>query len=205
MPTPEAVAARAAQAEAQALIDAKRTPPNITPEYVAELMRENKNLRTKADETLRKENESLSAKLAQANAEKETSEKLAIEHADNLKKVSEEVAAKLVEENTKRDQRIIRAELKAEAVKLGVIDLDVLKLADTSKLTLDDDGEVVGGVELIAALKVSKPWAFSEKKSTASTEKTPKSGDPKPFNAMTATKEELAAKKKELGLTSGRR
>jgi hypothetical protein len=43
--------------------------------------------------------------------------------------------------------------LKVAAQKAGMIDLDGLKLADMSKVTLEDNGTVKGVDELIAALK----------------------------------------------------
>ena len=58
------------------------------------------------------------------------------------------------------DARLIRAELKAEAVRAGMVDLDGLKLVDTGPLKLDQAGEVMGATQLMAELKRSKPWLF---------------------------------------------
>lgn len=41
-------------------------------------------------------------------------------------------------------QRLVRAELKAEAVRAGMIDLDGLKLLDISAARLTDAGEEIG-------------------------------------------------------------
>lgn len=58
--------------------------------------------------------------------------------------------------------RVIRSELKAHALKAGIIDLDGLRLADTSKLALNEDGDVVGAEALIEALRQHKPYLFSD-------------------------------------------
>jgi len=110
-------------------------------------------------------------------------------------------SARVATADAKANERIIRAELKAEAVKAGMVDLDGLKLADLSAVKLDDKGEVVGADALMAALKESKPYLFGTPQSTTQTEtKPPKKEDPKPFNAKTATPDELHAEAKRLGV-----
>jgi len=59
------------------------------------------------------------------------------------------------------EQRIILAEMKVEAVRAGIVDLDGLRLLNLSELRLSDDGDVIGGKELITQLKHAKPWLFS--------------------------------------------
>lgn len=100
------------------------------------------------------------------------------------------------------DDRIIRAELKAFAIKAGMVDLDGLKLADLSSVKLDDKGEVTGAEELMTALKEAKPYLFAEPaKSTTNTDvRVPPKKETEKFNAAKATPEELRAKAKELGL-----
>ncbi len=63
--------------------------------------------------------------------------------------------------------RLIRAELKAEAIRAGMVDLDGLKLLDTSDVKLNDNGEVEGGTALLAGLKRAKPWLFGGMSSSA--------------------------------------
>ncbi len=62
----------------------------------------------------------------------------------------------------------MRAELKAEAVRHGMVDLDGLKLIDTDGLTLTDNGEVAGAAGAMARLKRSKPWLFGSPNSSSS-------------------------------------
>lgn len=120
-------------------------------EYVHELREENKNWRLKAQE-LQKSREEI-----QMATEKE------------LKVASEKISATQQVANG----RIIRAELKAHAIGAGMIDLDGLKLADLSKVTLSEEGDVSGAEELMAALKEAKPYLFKEFQSTSSTSATP--------------------------------
>lgn len=164
-------------------------------EYVQELRQENASYRTRAQDA----------------------EKRAQEAADNAKKAQEEAEAQsakakadaealVADTHSKAEKRVIRAELKAEAIKAGMVDLDGLKLADLTTVKIDENGEVVGATEVMAALKASKPYLFGSVASTTQTEsKPPKKGDPKPFNANTATPEELAAKARELGITLKKR
>ena len=58
------------------------------------------------------------------------------------------------------EQRLIRAELKAEALRAGMVDLDGIKLMQTDTLALDDKGDVAGVSQVMAALKRAKPWLF---------------------------------------------
>jgi hypothetical protein len=66
----------------------------------------------------------------------------------------------LAELRERSHQRLIRAELKAEAIKAGMVDLDGLKLIDPSGLKLTDSGEVEGALETMQRLKAAKPWLF---------------------------------------------
>lgn len=149
-------------------------------EYVQELRAENAKYRTSAKEA------SKAAEQAKADADKAKTE------ADD--RVAQAVSA--------ADQRIIRAELKAEAIKSGMVDLDGLKLADLSAVKLDENGEVTGAVELMAALKEAKPYLFTPPAdTTTTTKKPPAKKEPAPFNARTATDAERQAKARELGIT----
>ena len=99
--------------------------------------------------------------------------------AETEKRVSDAKA----EADKRADDRVINAELKAEALKAGMIDLDLLKLADKSKLSLNEDGEVIGAGDLIKALTESKPYAFEAKTDTATKRTAP---PPKPSTIKTA-------------------
>jgi hypothetical protein len=59
-------------------------------------------------------------------------------------------------------EETIARRLKVVAQKAGMIDLDALKLADVTKVTLEDDGTVKGADELMTALKEAKPYLFGK-------------------------------------------
>jgi hypothetical protein len=75
--------------------------------------------------------------------------------------------ARILELEATTRETVIRAELKAEAVRAGMVDLDGLKLADTSVVTLNDKGEVVGAASLMASLRRAKPWLFGAASSSS--------------------------------------
>ena len=72
-------------------------------------------------------------------------------------------------ERTKAEARtkIIYAELRAEATKAGMIDLDGLKLLDTDTLSISEDGSVNDVSAVFEKLKRSKPWLFGSGKSSS--------------------------------------
>jgi hypothetical protein len=72
---------------------------------------------------------------------------------------------RMLEETNKEDRRlaehrIILAELKVEAIRAGIVDLDGLKFLDTTEVRLEEDGGFIGAPDLISQLKRSKPWLF---------------------------------------------
>lgn len=163
----------------------------FTREYVTELRQENASYRTRAIDAEKKAQEALDkATTAQAEADA------------RIAKVTADADTKVKETHTASEQRIIRAELKAEAIKAGMVDMDGLKLADLSTIKIDEKtGEVIGGEDLMKALKESKPYLFKEATSSTNTGNPPPPKDkPAPFDARTATPEERAAKAKELGI-----
>jgi hypothetical protein len=62
--------------------------------------------------------------------------------------------------------RLVQAELKAHAIQAGIIDLDCLKLLDTSTLQLDAEGNLPNAAAALANLKRDKPWVFSKPNSS---------------------------------------
>lgn len=144
----------------------QKEPENFSADYVKELRRENAHYRTKA-----KEHEEAALKAT---------------------KDAEEVTTKA---KADADARIIRAELKAAALKAGMIDLDGLKLADLSKVTLKEDGTLDGADTLMEGLKKDKPYLFGNPATTTHTGKAPDPNPPTPKKASEMTAEEYAAAK----------
>lgn len=56
--------------------------------------------------------------------------------------------------------RIVAAELKAEAIRAGMIDLDGLKMVEPGAVRLTDTGKLEGAAEAMRALRRSKPYLF---------------------------------------------
>lgn len=150
-------------------------PETFSKDYVRELREENKGWRLKADEHKKA--------------------------ADDAKAAADAAVAKAETDRTEAtgaaDQRVIRAELKAEALKAGMVDLDGLKLADLSTVKLNADGEVEGAEELMASLKKAKPYLFGAP-NTSSTTKPPPAVPPTAKHARDLTDAEYDARKREM-------
>lgn len=93
--------------------------------------------------------------------------------------------------------RVIRAELRAEAMRAGMIDLDGLKLIDTAPLKLGENGEVEGAATLMRDLKRAKPWLFGAA-SSSSTAAAPRTEPPRAKLATEMTEAEWRAARAEL-------
>ena len=123
--------------------------------------------------------------------------------AEESKAIAITEAEKKVADATKlADDRIIRAELKASALKAGMIDLDGLKMADLSKVKLDANGEIEGADALMVDLKKAKPFLFGSGTTTSSTTAPPKPGDGKPRQATDLSDDEY--KKARADIRAGR-
>lgn len=100
-----------------------------------------------------------------------------------------------VQQETK--SRLIRAELKAEALRAGMIDLDGLKLIDLSVAKLNDRGEVEGIAAMIIRIKRDKPWLFGGV-SSSSRSSAPPAQPPRQKLATEMTDAEYRAARAEL-------
>jgi hypothetical protein len=67
---------------------------------------------------------------------------------------------KLNEFKEQSDRRLILAEMKAEAIRAGMIDLDGLKLLDLSEMRLNEKGDIEDAIGLMGQFKKAKPWLF---------------------------------------------
>jgi hypothetical protein len=77
-----------------------------------------------------------------------------------LRARAEALERRLAETEQGARTRVARAELKVEAVRAGIIDLDGLKLLDIKDTDLTPDGELKNAAELMAHLRRAKPWLF---------------------------------------------
>lgn len=140
-------------------------------EYVTELREENRSYRLRAQEA------ELKARAAEETALKAKAE-------------AEAAAESRIKETVSlADQRIIRAELKALAVKEGLIDLDDLKLINLNGISLDENGEVQGAEELMKQFRAGKPHKFGQG-NTSNPSPAPKPNAGSRKSAMEMTDEE---------------
>jgi hypothetical protein len=122
----------------------------------------------------------------------EAEAKLAAE-ATRWKTESEAAVAKAISDG---NARLMRAELKAEAIKAGLADLEYLKLADISKLKLNDAGDIEGAEAFFVKLKADKPHFFADKSNTSNPLNPPKPDDKSVKKAVDMTDAEYAALRK---------
>jgi hypothetical protein len=87
--------------------------------------------------------------------------------------------------------RLVAANLRTEAVRAGMIDLDGLKLVDLSEVRIDDTDKIVGGRQLMADLRRNKPWLFGAT-SSSSVAFAPSSQPVRQKTAMDMTDDEYA-------------
>ncbi len=144
-------------------------------EYVHELREENKGWRLKAQQLERERDD-----------HKTAAEKAKLD-ADGLVKSAQTVA----------NDRIVRAELKAAAIKAGMIDLDGLKLADLTKVTLKEDGTVDGADALFEDLKKAKPYLFGSNQNSGNPNNPPPPNPPVAKKATEMTDAEYAEARKQ--------
>jgi len=79
---------------------------------------------------------------------------------DELRARAEFLERKLNDFQQQSDTRLVRAEMKAEAIRAGMIDLDGLKLLDLSAVKLNEKGEIDDASGMMARFKKAKPWLF---------------------------------------------
>jgi len=77
-----------------------------------------------------------------------------------LRTRAEALERRLAETEQEARARVTRAELKVEALRAGIVDLDGLKLLDLRNVELTSDGELANAAELMAQLRRAKPWLF---------------------------------------------
>ena len=117
--------------------------------------------------------------------------------ADDAETRAADLQRRLVELETQSRERLIRSELKAEAVRAGMVDLDGLKLVDAGGLSIDETGEVQGAAALMQSVRRAKPWLFGQ--ANASSAATPPPAQPpRARRATDMTAEEWLAARADL-------
>lgn len=82
------------------------------------------------------------------------------EHAEGLER-------KLQEAETLAAMQVRHAELKAEAVRVGIVDIDGLRLLSAEAFAAPKEGTVMDPSEVIARLRRDKPWLFTNHQSSS--------------------------------------
>jgi hypothetical protein len=133
-------------------------------------------------------------KKLRADLRKARDAKTAAERARDEGVAAERTAAeqRITAAQASANERIVRAELKAHAVKAGIVDLDGLRLLDVSGVKLNEAGDVENAEALIASLKTSKPYLFGST-SSSSTAAPPRQSEPSTKTARQMTQEEWRA------------
>jgi hypothetical protein len=103
-----------------------------------------------------------------------------------------ELEQQLSEARKHAEVRLIHSELKVEAVRAGIVDIDGLKLLDTSSVSIGPNGNVMGATELIKSFRASKPWLFGAAFSSRPVQ-APPSQPPRSKSATDMTDAEYAA------------
>jgi hypothetical protein len=135
-------------------------------------------------------------RLRREAAKHRTDAKAARDEIERVKAAAEaEKEAIRVQARTEAEQRVIRAELKAAALKAGMVDLDGLKLLDLSSVKLNDNGEIDGADALMAAAKTSKPYLFGAVGNTSNPQTPPTPKAPEVKSAKDMTPEEYRAER----------
>ena len=67
---------------------------------------------------------------------------------------------KLAEVEARAQAQLVHSELKAEALRAGMVDLDGLKLLDASTVHVNGAGEVEGAAAALRDMRRAKPWLF---------------------------------------------
>lgn len=115
--------------------------------------------------------------------------------ADELKKQGQykELMEKEQAKAAAIQNRLIRAEMKAHAIRAGVIDMDLVDLIPVDKVKIGDSLEISGAEEAIAAFKSSKPHLFNDAPKDPGAQNPPQAKptgaavtDPKPASPTTS-------------------
>ncbi|WP_428486723.1 hypothetical protein [Rhodopila sp.] len=104
----------------------------------------------------------------------------------------EDVTAEMAKLRADFQSRLIAANLRTEAVRAGMIDLDGLKLINLSDAQLGPDDKVVGSRQIMDDLRRQKPWLFGAT-SSSSAALAPASQPVRRKSALEMTNEEYVA------------
>jgi hypothetical protein len=90
-----------------------------------------------------------------------------------LRARAEALEHRLAETELAAKSSLARAELKVEAVRAGMVDLDGLKLLDLEQVQLNSEGEIENAPHIMAQFRRAKPWLFGSASSSSPTNAPP--------------------------------
>ena len=103
----------------------------------------------------------------------------------------------LTAENAMLRARLVQAELRTEALRAGMVDLDGVRLIDPDAIRLTEAGGLEGGAALMTRLRQDKPWLFG-RGSSSSGAGAPTAAPAAPRSAMDMGVDEWRAARAEL-------
>jgi hypothetical protein len=109
---------------------------------------------------------------------------------ENWQARAETAEAALGKVRADADARLIRAELKAEAIRAGMVDLDGLKLLDIADVQINEHGDIPDAAARLAKLKRAKPWLFGGAVSSSAAANPPRPEPPRTRHANELSHEE---------------
>ncbi|MCB5944129.1 hypothetical protein [Acidocella sp. KAb 2-4] len=112
------------------------------------------------------------------------------ENTEEWRARAESAEAALSQMQAEMARRLAQAELKAEAVRAGMIDLDGLKLIDPASLRVTQSGEVEDAASVLARMKREKPWLFGAGASSSAAANPPRPEPPRTRHANELSHEE---------------
>ncbi len=108
-----------------------------------------------------------------------------------------EAGPNLAAENAALRARLVQAELRTEALRAGMVDLDGVRLIDPGAIQLTEAGGLEGGSALMTRLRQDKPWLFG-RGSSSSGAAAPTAAPAAPRSAMDMGVDEWRAARAEL-------
>ncbi len=108
-----------------------------------------------------------------------------------------EAEPNLAAENAALRARLVQAELRTEALRAGMVDLDGVRLIDPGAIQLTEAGGLEGGSALMTRLRQDKPWLFG-RGSSSSGAAAPTAAPAAPRSAMDMGVDEWRAARAEL-------
>lgn len=110
--------------------------------------------------------------------------------------VGQEVNAAPPSEVAALRARLLQAELRAEAIRAGMVDLDGVKLIEPAAVKVNEAGDLVDGPGVMRALRAAKPWLFAG--SSSSSAMAPRAEAPRVKKATEMSVDEWRAARAEL-------